>query len=85
MSKFHVRNGDEVEVISGGAKGKKGKVVKILTAKNQVIVEGARTITKATRAKQGAEGGLIKQDGPVHISNVKVLVPVQRESKKAAK
>lgn len=87
MSKLHVRNGDHVLVITGSAKGTEGKVVAVNAVKNQVIVEGAKTITKATKAKQGSEGGLIKKDGPIHISNVKVLIPVERKTKagKAAK
>lgn len=85
MSKLHVRKDDEVEVISGGAKGKRGKVLQVNIAKNQVIVEGARRMVKATKPQQGVEGGLVEKDGPIHISNVKVVLRAQRKDKKEGK
>lgn len=72
--KTHVKKGDEVEVIAGNHRGKRGKVLAVNAAKQQVIVEGARSIKKAVRASQAnPEGGIIEQDGPIHISNVKKL------------
>ena len=72
MAKAHVKVGDKVVVTTGSAKGKEGTVISINSAKQQVIVEGAKQITKAVRPTQeGQEGGLQKIDGPVHISNVK--------------
>jgi large subunit ribosomal protein L24 len=85
MAKVHVRNGDEVLVTTGSAKGTRGKVLRVILAKNQVVVEGAKQMTKATRARQGVEGGLVKQDAPIHISNVKVLAAVAKEAKEPAK
>jgi len=70
--KTHVKKGDEVEVISGNHKGKRGTVLLVKAAKGQVIVEGVRPLTKATRPTEtDQEGGLKTIDGPVHISNVK--------------
>ena len=72
--KTHVKKGDEVVVISGNAKGKTGKVLAVNAAKQQVIVEGARSMTKAVRRSEAnPEGGLIQKDGPIHLSNVKKL------------
>lgn len=71
--KTHVRKGDEVEIISGQHKGKRGTVTSVNAAKSQVVVEGGRKITKATRRTEQGEGGLVEKDGPVHISNVKKL------------
>ncbi len=72
--KTHVKKGDTVKVIAGNHKGSQGIVLQVYPAKSQVLVEGVRMITKATRATQeGAEGGLIKREGPIHISNVKLL------------
>ncbi len=72
--KTHVKKGDEVEIIAGNHKGKRGTVTLVKAAKNQVIVEGARPITKAVRrSEKNPDGGLQKIDGPVHISNVKKL------------
>jgi large subunit ribosomal protein L24 len=70
--KTHVKKGDEVEVISGNHKGKRGTVLLVKATKGQVIVEGVRPLTKATRPTEAdSVGGLKTIDGPVHISNVK--------------
>ena len=70
--KTHVKKGDEVEIIAGNHKGKRGTVLLVKAAKNQVIVEGGRTVIKATKPTEAEpNGGLKTIDGPVHISNVK--------------
>ncbi|MGB1128977.1 MAG: 50S ribosomal protein L24 [Haloferula sp.] len=72
--KTHVKKGDEVEVIAGNHKGKRGTVLSVNAGKSQVIVEGARKIKKATRpTESNPDGGIIEEDGPIHISNVKKL------------
>jgi large subunit ribosomal protein L24 len=72
--KTHVKKGDQVEIIAGNHKGKRGTVTLVKAAKGQVIVEGARPITKALRrSEKNPDGGLQQIDGPVHISNVKKL------------
>jgi large subunit ribosomal protein L24 len=81
--KTHVKKGDEVEVIAGNHKGKRGKVVEIRAAKKQVVVEGARKIKKAVRkSEQYPDGGLIELDGPIHISNVKKIADAPTSEKK---
>lgn len=71
-TKTHVKVGDEVEVIAGNHKGKTGTVTNVSAEKGQVVVEGVRPIKKATRrSEQHPDGGILEQDGPVHISNVK--------------
>jgi large subunit ribosomal protein L24 len=72
--KTHVKKGDEVEIITGNHKGKRGTVMLVKASKGQVIVEGARPLKKATRRSEAnPDGGLQTIDGPVHISNVKKL------------
>jgi large subunit ribosomal protein L24 len=72
--KTHVKKGDQVEVIAGNHKGKRGTVTLVKADKGQVIVEGARPVTKALRrSEKNPDGGLQKIDGPIHISNVKKL------------
>ncbi|MEI7928665.1 MAG: 50S ribosomal protein L24 [Verrucomicrobiales bacterium] len=72
--KTHVKKGDEVEIIAGNHKGKRGTVLSVHAGKSQVVVEGARKMIKATkRSEKHPDGGLIEVDGPVHISNVKKL------------
>ena len=72
--KFHVKRGDVVEVISGNHKGATGKVLQILPAKQQVLIEGVRLIKKHVRRSQDhPQGDIIEREGPLHISNVKLL------------
>jgi len=72
--KTHVKKGDEVEVIAGNHKGKRGTVMNVNAGKGQVVVEGVRKVKKAVRrSEQHPDGGIIEQDGPIHISNVKKL------------
>ncbi|MCP5535862.1 MAG: 50S ribosomal protein L24 [Akkermansiaceae bacterium] len=73
-SKTHVTKGDEVEVIAGNHKGKRGTVLEVNATKGQVIVEGARVMKKAIRkSEQHPDGGILEQDGPIAISNVKKI------------
>ena len=70
--KTHVKKGDEVEVITGNQKGKRGTVLLVKAAKGQVVVEGVRPVKKATKPSEADPSGGIKTiDGPIHISNVK--------------
>ncbi|TSA36669.1 MAG: 50S ribosomal protein L24 [Verrucomicrobiaceae bacterium] len=71
---FHVRRGDTVQVISGNHKGASGKILQIIAAKSQVIVEGVRMIKKTQRKSQDQpNGAIIEREGPLHISNVKLV------------
>jgi large subunit ribosomal protein L24 len=70
--KTHVKKGDEVEVITGNQKGKRGTVLLVNAEKGRVIVEGVRPIKKAAKPTEADPAGGIKTiDGPIHISNVK--------------
>jgi large subunit ribosomal protein L24 len=70
--KTHVKKGDEVEVITGNQKGKRGTVLLVNAAKGSVVVEGVRPVKKATKPSEADPTGGIKTiDGPIHISNVK--------------
>jgi large subunit ribosomal protein L24 len=72
--KFHVRRGDTVQVISGNHRGATGKILEVKAAKAQVIVEGVRMIKKHQRKSQlHPNGAIIEREGPIHISNVKLL------------
>ena len=70
--KTHVKKGDEVEVITGNHKGKRGTVLVVDAANGRVTVEGANPVKKATRPTESdPEGGIKTIDGSIHISNVK--------------
>jgi large subunit ribosomal protein L24 len=71
MKRFHVKKGDEVVVIAGAEKGKRGKVIAVQSKSERVIVEGARMIKKHMRKNQNnPEGAIIEREGTLHISNV---------------
>lgn len=87
QKKFHVRRGDTVQVISGNHKGASGKVLEVKAAKEQVIVEGVRMIKKHQRKSQDhPNGAILEREGPIHISNVKLLESANpaKKSNKAA-
>jgi large subunit ribosomal protein L24 len=72
--KHHVKKGDQVEVISGNFRGSSGRVLAVLTGKQRVLVEGVRIIKKHLRKSQDNPSGKIaEREGPIHISNVRLL------------
>ena len=77
--KFHVKKGDHVEVITGNFRGSSGKVLEVLPKKQRVLIEGVRIIKKHLKKSQDNPSGKIaEREGPVHISNVKLI---EREKK----
>ncbi|MCU0355957.1 MAG: 50S ribosomal protein L24 [Cyclobacteriaceae bacterium] len=74
--KLHIRKGDTVKVIAGDDKGKTGKVLEVIPAKNRAIIEGINIVTKHEKPSAGKpEGGIKKTEGSVHISNLMVVNP----------
>lgn len=83
MQKFHVKKGDEVVVISGTEKGKRGKIIEVLRSKERAIVEGVKMIKRHTRKNQAnPQGAIIEREGSVHVSN---LMLAERFDARAAK
>ena len=69
--KFHVKKGDEVVVLAGKEKGKRGKIIAVLSDKRRVIVEGLQMIKRHTRkSQQHPQGAIVEREGSIHISNV---------------
>ena len=80
-NKIHIRKGDTVLVIAGNSRGKKGRVLEILRAKNKAIVEGINMVTKHLKpSATHPNGGIEKKESPVHISNLKVVDPSSGEA-----
>ena len=80
--KLHIRKGDNVEVISGNFKGSSGKVLDVVVKKQRVLIEGVRLIKRHLRKSQdNPQGKIAEREGPIHISNVKVLERGERASK----
>ena len=67
--------GDEVVVITGSDKGKKGKILKTLKAENKVVVEGVHIVKKHQRPTGQETGGIIEREAPIHASNVMIVDP----------
>ena len=83
MPKAHVKKGDEVVVIAGSEKGRRGKILEVNTKKQRVLVEGLKMIKKHMRKNQNnPQGAIIEREGTVHISN---LMAVEKFDARAAK
>ena len=71
MRSVHVRRGDTVAVIAGKERGKRGKVLRVLTADGRVLIEHVNMIKKHQRPTQKLrQGGIIEREGPLALSNV---------------
>jgi large subunit ribosomal protein L24 len=71
MQRFHVKKNDEVVVIAGADKGKRGRVIAVEGKKQRVIVEGVHMIKKHMRkSQQYPQGQIVEREGSVHLSNV---------------
>lgn len=76
MSKLHIKKGDTVYVLSGEDKGKQGRVLSVQVTKQRAIVEGVNIVTKSTKPNaKYPQGGLVKMEAPVHISNLSLIDP----------
>lgn len=73
-----IRRDDEILVLAGKDKGKKGKVVSVLNESNKLIVEGVNLVKKHQKAnpQAGVAGGVIEKEAPIHVSNVAIVNPV---------
>jgi large subunit ribosomal protein L24 len=80
MKKLHIKKGDTVYVNAGNDKGKTGKVLTVIPSEDRVIVEGVNVVSKHTKpnAKQ-PQGGIVKQEAAIHVSNVQLIDPVQNK------
>ena len=73
--KFKIKKGDQVVVITGRDKGKKGEVLEVLRAEARVLVQGVNLVKRHRRATQNDAGGIISMEAPLHISNVAHVDP----------
>lgn len=73
--KLKVKKGDEVIVIAGKEKGKKGKITKVIPSESRVVVGGLNMVKKHTKPSRTSAGGMVEQEAPLHVSNVALLDP----------
>jgi len=84
QKRFHVKKGDEVVVLSGTEKGKRGKIIEILGGKERAIVEGLKMIKRHTRKNQAnPQGAIVEREGTIHISNLMLAETHEKRGKKA--
>ena len=83
MPKLHIKKGDEVVVLAGAEKGKRGKIIAVSPRTNRAIVEGVKMIKRHTRKSQDhPQGAIIEREGTIHLSN---LMKIDRFDARAAK
>jgi len=74
-TRMKVRKNDQIVVISGRDKGKRGRVIEVLTKKGKVLVEGVNMLKHHERPNRqaGKAGGIVQREAPIDVSNVMVL------------
>lgn len=70
-----IKKGDEVIVISGRDKGKKGSVLRVLMDQNRVFVQGVHMVKRHQRQTQTQQGGILEKEASIHVSNVALIDP----------
>ncbi len=74
--KLHIKKGDTVAILSGESTGQKGKVLEVFAEKERAIVEGVNMVSKHSKPNaDNPQGGIVKQEAPIHISNLMVVDP----------
>ena len=74
MSKLHIKKGDTVKVLSGADNGKTGKIINVDREKGRAFVEGVNMVSKHTKpSAANPQGGIVKREASVHISNLMVV------------
>ena len=85
MNKLKIRKNDTVVVLAGEDKGKTGKVLKVLVEKQRALVEGVNLVNKSTKPNaKNPQGGFVKQEAPIHISNLSLIDPKSGKATRVA-
>ena len=85
MGKLHIKKNDTVVVLAGEDKGKTGKVLKVLVEKNRAIVEGVNIVSKSAKpSAKNPQGGIVKMEAPIHISNLSLIDPKSGKATRVA-
>ena len=74
---MRIRKNDQVQVIAGRDKGKRGRVLQVLPEKDRVVVEGVATIKRHTKPnpQKNVKGGIVEREATIHVSNVMLVDP----------
>ena len=80
MTKLKIKTGDIVRVIAGDHKGSEGKIVRVIRESNKAVVEGVNMVSKHTKpSAKSPQGGILKKEAPIQISNLSLLDPKSKE------
>ena len=71
----NIRKGDNVVVISGSDKGKKGSVLKVFPKENRALVQGINVVKRHQRQTQRQQAGIVTKEAPIHLSNIALTDP----------
>jgi large subunit ribosomal protein L24 len=86
MSKLHIKKGDTVKVLAGNSKGQEGKVIEVMIAKSRALVEGLNMVSKHSKPNAASpQGGIVKQEAPLHVSNLMVVNPKSGEASRVGR
>jgi len=77
-----IKNGQEVQIICGKDKGKKGQVIEILRKKNKVKIKGINLIKKHVKTTKEKKGGIVTKENFIHMSNLKIIENVKQKGSK---
>lgn len=73
--KRRIKKGDQVVVLTGRDRGKRGEVLKVFPTEQRVLVQGVMMVKRHTRPSPRGEGGIVNKEAPIHISNVALIDP----------
>mgnify|MGYP001434304224 FL=1 len=75
MASFKIKKGDNVVVLAGRDKGKRGEVIDVMPKENRALVRGINMVRRHQRQTAQQEGGIISKEGPIQISNLAIEDP----------
>jgi large subunit ribosomal protein L24 len=73
--KFKLKQGDEVVVLTGKDKGRKGRILRMLRKEGRAVVEGVNMVKRHTRPSQTQAGGIVEKEASIHLSNLAIADP----------
>jgi len=74
-TKMKIRKGDDVVVLTGRDRGKKGEVLRVIPKESRVVVQGVNVVKRHTRPSSTQPGGIIEKEAPIHVSNLALADP----------
>jgi large subunit ribosomal protein L24 len=83
QAKLHIKKGDTVKIIAGDSKNQQGVVLSVDKAKSRATIEGVNLVSKHTKPNAvNPQGGIVKQEASVHVSNIELIKPGAGKQKK---